>query len=104
MSQEHPTSLIAKKGNITFEMWVEIDGRPLEVYTEEELMEGGAEAWIASEDGKVRLLTDQRHVKLTQRWDSSWLSSVRCTAICHVCTLELGSSRKSVTPSPFLDR
>lgn len=52
--QERATRLTGKKGNITFEMWVEIDGKALEVYDEAEIDGGGSEAWIASEEGKVR--------------------------------------------------
>ena len=47
-------------------MWVEIEGKPLEVYAQGELMEGGSEAWIASENGKVRLLADKRDLKLAK--------------------------------------
>lgn len=52
---KQPTVLIGKKDGVTFEMWVEIDGRTLEVYGEAEMEGGGSEAWIASEDGKVCL-------------------------------------------------
>jgi hypothetical protein len=55
-SKDRPRVLIGKKGNMTFEMWVKIDGRPLEVYGEAELDEGGSEAWIASEEGEVRFV------------------------------------------------
>ena len=41
---------------MTFEMWVEIEGKPLEVFAEEESTDGALEAWIASEEGKVSLL------------------------------------------------
>jgi hypothetical protein len=54
-SKDRPRVLIGKKGNMTFEMWVKIDGRPLEVYGEADLEGGGSEAWIASEEGKVCL-------------------------------------------------
>lgn len=50
----HPTVLTGKRDDITFEMWIEIDGRPLKVYGEAEMEGGGSEAWIASENGKVR--------------------------------------------------
>lgn len=39
---------------MTFEGWIEIDERPLAVYDEADLEGGGSEAWIASEEGKVR--------------------------------------------------
>jgi hypothetical protein len=48
-----PLRLTGKKGNYTFEMWVEIEGRPLEVYGVSEGEDGILEAWIVSEIGKV---------------------------------------------------
>ncbi|GHJ86169.1 hypothetical protein NliqN6_2571 [Naganishia liquefaciens] len=54
MSQgNQTTSLSGRKGNVTFEMWVEIEGKPLEVFAEEESTDGALEAWIASEEGKT---------------------------------------------------
>jgi hypothetical protein len=50
------TVLTGKKDGVTFEMWVEIDGRALEVYAEAEMDGGGSEGWIASQEGKVCLL------------------------------------------------
>jgi hypothetical protein len=47
------TVLTGKKDDVTFEMWIQIDGRPLKVYGEAEMDGGGSEAWIASENGKV---------------------------------------------------
>jgi hypothetical protein len=47
------TVLTGKKDDITFEMWIEIDGSPLKVYGEAEMEGGGSEAWVASENGKV---------------------------------------------------
>lgn len=51
--QAHPTILTGRKEDISFEMWVEVDGKPLKVYGEAEMESGGSEAWIASEIGKV---------------------------------------------------
>jgi hypothetical protein len=51
--REQPTVLVGKKDGVTFEMWVEIDGKKLEVYGEAEIVGGGSEAWIASQEGKV---------------------------------------------------
>jgi hypothetical protein len=48
-----PTRLTGKKGDYTFEMWVEIEGRPLEIYGLTTGDDGVLEAWIASEIGKV---------------------------------------------------
>jgi hypothetical protein len=48
-----PKRLTGKKGEYNSEMWVEIDGRPLEVYAVTEGEGGVPEAWIASEIGKV---------------------------------------------------
>jgi hypothetical protein len=55
-SKDRPTILTGRKDNMTFEMWVEIEGRPVEVYGEVEMDGGGSEAWIASEEGKVLFL------------------------------------------------
>jgi hypothetical protein len=49
--------LTGKKDGMTFEMWVEIDGKPVEVYGAADLDGEGSEAWIASEEGKVCLLS-----------------------------------------------
>jgi hypothetical protein len=48
-----PLRLTGKKGDYTFEMWVEIESRPLEVYGVSEGEDGILEAWIVSEIGKV---------------------------------------------------
>jgi hypothetical protein len=52
-----PTRLTGRKGGgkggITFEMWVEVEGKPLEVYGITEGEEGILEGWIISEVGKV---------------------------------------------------
>lgn len=49
------TGLKGKKEEFDFEVWVEIDGKPLEVYGVNQGDDGvPAEAWIASEGGKVR--------------------------------------------------
>jgi hypothetical protein len=52
-----PTRLTGKKGGgkgaITFEMWVEVEGKPLEVYGITEGEDGILEGWIVSEVGKV---------------------------------------------------
>jgi hypothetical protein len=48
-----PTHLTSKKGDYTFEMWVEVEGRPLEIYGVSEGDDGILEAWIASEIDKV---------------------------------------------------
>jgi hypothetical protein len=48
-----PTRLIGKKGDYTFEMWIEVEGRPLEVYGISEGEDGILEAWITSEIDKV---------------------------------------------------
>lgn len=54
----HSTILTGRKEDISFEMWVEVDGKPLEVYGEAEMESGGSEAWIASEIGKVCFSTE----------------------------------------------
>lgn len=51
--EERPTRLTGKKDGWSFEIWVKVDDEPLSVYSEAELDEGGSEAWIASEEGKV---------------------------------------------------
>jgi hypothetical protein len=48
-----PKRLIGKKEDFDFEMWVEVDGKPLEIYAVTEGEGGVPEAWIASEIGKV---------------------------------------------------
>lgn len=48
-----PKRLTGKRGEFDFEMWVEVEGRPLEVYAVTEGEGGVPEAWIASEIGKV---------------------------------------------------
>jgi hypothetical protein len=53
--EQQSTILTGEKGGMVFEMWVEVDGKPLEVYAAAEMDDGGSEAWIASEDGKVCL-------------------------------------------------
>jgi hypothetical protein len=50
---DQPTRLTGKKGDHTFEMWVEVEGTPLEVYGISEGDDGILEAWIASEIDKV---------------------------------------------------
>jgi hypothetical protein len=50
---DQPTRLTGKKGDFSFEMWVEVEGRPLEVYGIAEGHDGILEAWIASEIDKV---------------------------------------------------
>jgi hypothetical protein len=47
------TRVTGKKGDYTFEMWVEIEGRPLDVYGVSEGQDGVLEAWVVSEIGKV---------------------------------------------------
>jgi hypothetical protein len=47
------TRLTGKKGDYTFEMWVEVEGKPLEVYGVSEGEDGILEGWIVSEVGKV---------------------------------------------------
>jgi hypothetical protein len=54
-AKEQPTRLIGKKGDLTFELWVEIDGKPLQIYGENEGEDSITEAWIPSEEGKVSL-------------------------------------------------
>jgi hypothetical protein len=54
-AQERPTSLKGKKDSFEFEIWVEIDGKPLEAYGVTEGEDGVPEAWIASEAGKVSI-------------------------------------------------
>lgn len=53
--RKRPTRLTGKKDGITFEIWVEIDGKPLEVFGEADSDDGGSEAWITSKEGKVCL-------------------------------------------------
>lgn len=54
-SSVRPHRLTGKKGDYTFDMWVEIEGRPLKVYGVSEGEDGILEAWIVSEIGKVSL-------------------------------------------------
>jgi hypothetical protein len=49
------TRLTGKKGDYTFEMWVEIEGRPVAVYGVTEAEDGTPEGWFVSEIGKVSL-------------------------------------------------
>jgi hypothetical protein len=48
-----PKRLTGRKGEFHFEMWVEIEGKPLEIYAVTQGADGTPEAWIASEIGKV---------------------------------------------------
>jgi hypothetical protein len=50
-----PKRLTGKEGDFDFEMWVEVDGKPLEIYAVTKGDGGVPEAWIASEIGKVSL-------------------------------------------------
>jgi hypothetical protein len=52
--EERPTRLIGKKDGYTFEIWVEVEGNPLKIYSEAEMEGGGLEAWVTSQEGKVR--------------------------------------------------
>jgi hypothetical protein len=52
---DHPTRLTGKKGDHTFAMWVEVEGRPLEIYGITEGEDRILEAWVASEIDKVSL-------------------------------------------------
>jgi hypothetical protein len=51
--KKQATVLTGKKDGVTFEMWVEIDGKPVEVYGAADVDGKGSEACIASEEGKV---------------------------------------------------
>jgi hypothetical protein len=53
--EDRPTRLTGKKDGYSFEIWVKVDGEPVKIYGEAELDEGGSEAWMASEEGKVRV-------------------------------------------------
>jgi hypothetical protein len=48
-----PTRLTGGKGDHKVEMWVEIEGRPLEIYGISEGDDGILEGWIVSEIDKV---------------------------------------------------
>jgi hypothetical protein len=50
---DQPTRLTCKTDDYEFEMWVEIEGRPLDVYGVSEGQDGVLEAWVVSEIGKV---------------------------------------------------
>lgn len=50
---DQPTRLTGGKGDYKVEMWVEIEGRPLDVYGVSEGEDGVPEAWIVSEIHKV---------------------------------------------------
>lgn len=59
---ERSTRLTGKKDGYSFEIWVKVEGEPLKVYAEAELDEGGSEAWIASDERKVRCLRRKRAI------------------------------------------
>lgn len=74
--EERPTRLTGKRDGWSFEIWVKVEDEPLKVYAEAELEEGGSEAWIASQEGKVRLSADTCPPTLTQRRGNPYLSRI----------------------------
>jgi hypothetical protein len=62
--EDRPTSLTGKKDGYSFEIWVNVGGERVKVYGEAEMDEGGSEAWIASEEGKVRAVCRKRTVDI----------------------------------------
>jgi hypothetical protein len=50
---EEATRLTGRKDDYGFEMWVEIEGTPVEVYDVKELEDGTHEGWFISEIDEV---------------------------------------------------
>jgi hypothetical protein len=95
--EERPTRLTGKKDGYSFEIWVKVDGEPAKVYGEAELDEGGSEAWIASEEGKVRVVCLRRAVTYTE-------TNHLLSAIDHPQPYTIGVRMKNDNVSHSLDR
>lgn len=55
--EEHPRRLVEQKGDYTFEVWIEIGGNPSKIYDQVITDAGDSEAWVASTEGMVSLLS-----------------------------------------------
>lgn len=55
--EEHPRRLVGQKGDYTFEVWIEIGGNPSKIYDQVITDAGDSEAWVASTEGMVSLLS-----------------------------------------------
>lgn len=78
--QQRPTPLTGTKRNFTFEIWVEIEGRPLEIYGETRGEDGVLEAWIPSEEGKVGVSVS--------RWIHELISGESVIVLFGLCSYE----------------
>jgi hypothetical protein len=93
-----PTRLTGKKGDMTFAMWVEIEGKPLPIYGVTEGDDGIPEAWVCSEIDKVSCHTLDRSKLFFVLADPFMFS--RSVTQC-IATIEDVSSDQSVLFSPY---